>query len=86
MTVTATAHTPWERWSGADGIGVAPGAKWIAARIFDSTGFAYDSWIHAGFQWILAPGGDPDRAPDVLSNSWGSDDGAECSFNLMCAC
>ncbi len=37
-------------------------------------------WIHAGFQWILAPGGDPDRAPDVLSNSWGSDDGAEMQF------
>ena len=63
--------------AGADGIGVAPGAKWIAARIFDSQGYAYDSWIHAGFQWIFAPGGDPDRAPDVLSNSWGSDDGAD---------
>jgi hypothetical protein len=65
---------------GAAGIGVAPGAKWIAARIFDSQGYAYDSWIHAGFQWILAPGGDPDRSPDVLSNSWGSDDGAAVQF------
>jgi hypothetical protein len=61
--------------AGADGIGVAPGAQWIAARIFDTNGSAYDSWIHAGFQWIVAPGGDPARAPDVLSNSWGSDDG-----------
>jgi hypothetical protein len=66
--------------AGADGIGVAPGAKWIAARIFNNSGFAYDSWIHAGFQWILAPGGDPDRAPDVLSNSWGSDDGFDQTF------
>ncbi len=29
--------------AGAGGIGVAPGAKWIAARIFDSQGSAYDS-------------------------------------------
>ncbi len=65
---------------GADGIGVAPGAKWIAARIFDSQGFAFDSWIHAGFQWMLAPGGDPDRAPDVLSNSWSNDDGYNTEF------
>ncbi|HTP09989.1 MAG TPA: S8 family serine peptidase, partial [Anaerolineae bacterium] len=33
-----------------------------------------------GFQWILAPGGDPSRAPDVLSNSWGSDDGYDQAF------
>jgi uncharacterized repeat protein (TIGR01451 family) len=65
---------------GAGGIGVAPGAKWIAARIFDSDGFAYNSWIHAGFQWMLAPGGDPSQAPDVLSNSWGNNDGSAVEF------
>ena len=66
--------------AGSDGIGVAPGAQWIAARIFDSTGSAYDSWIHAGFQWILAPGGDATQAPDVLNNSWGNDDGSNVEF------
>jgi hypothetical protein len=66
--------------AGADGLGVAPGAKWIAARIFDTNGYAYDSWIHAGFQWILSPGGDPARAPDVLSNSWGSNNGYALDF------
>jgi subtilisin family serine protease len=66
--------------AGADGLGVAPGARWMAARIFNRYGFAYDSWIHAGFQWILAPGGDPSRAPDVLSNSWGSNDGLALDF------
>ncbi len=65
--------------AGAEGIGVAPGARWIAARIFDGGGYALDSWIHAGFQWMLAPGGDPNQAPDVLSNSWGSDD----SYNTV---
>lgn len=58
--------------AGLGGIGVAPGARWIAARIFDQSGRSYDSWIHAGFQWILAPGGDPALAPDVLNNSWGN--------------
>jgi uncharacterized repeat protein (TIGR01451 family) len=66
--------------AGSGGIGVAPGAQWIAARIFDSTGWAYDSWIHAGFQWILAPGGDTAQAPDVLNNSWGSNDGSNVEF------
>jgi uncharacterized repeat protein (TIGR01451 family) len=58
---------------GAGGIGVAPGAKWIAVRVLSANGFGYDSWIHAGFQWILAPNGDPALAPDVLNNSWGKD-------------
>lgn len=66
--------------AGSGGIGVAPGARWIAARIFDSSGSAYDSWIHAGFQWMLAPGGDVTQAPDVLSNSWGNNDGTNVEF------
>ncbi|HET7088853.1 MAG TPA: S8 family serine peptidase [Anaerolineae bacterium] len=65
---------------GADGIGVAPGARWIAARVLNSAGFGYDSWIHAGFEWILAPDGDPNLAPDVLNNSWGSDVSASTAF------
>jgi uncharacterized repeat protein (TIGR01451 family) len=66
--------------AGAGGIGVAPGARWIAARAFDPSGNAYDSWIHAAFQWILAPAGDPALAPDVVNNSWGSPEGASEAF------
>ena len=65
---------------GADGIGVAPGARWIAARVFNAAGWGYDSWIHAGFEWILAPSGDAGLAPDVLNNSWGSDFSADATF------
>ena len=57
---------------GAGGIGVAPGAKWIAVKAFDNQGSGYDSWLHAAFQWVLAPDGDPALAPDVVNNSWGS--------------
>ena len=65
---------------GRDGIGVAPGATWIAVRVLNSQGYGYDSWIHAGFQWLLAPGGDPSRAPDVVNCSWGSKSGALTTF------
>jgi subtilisin family serine protease len=55
-----------------EGVGVAPGARWIAARAFNSIGIGYDSWIHAAFEWLLAPGNDPALAPDVVNNSWGN--------------
>ena len=66
--------------AGQGGIGVAPGAKWIAARVLNTQGQGLDSWIHAGFQWILAPGGDPANAPDILSNSWGNNFGTSEEF------
>ena len=66
--------------AGQGGIGVAPGARWIATRVLNSAGYGYDSWIHAGFEWILAPGGNAAMAPDVLNNSWGSDVGGDTRF------
>ena len=35
--------------------------------------------MHAGFEWLLAPNGDPALAPDVINNSW-SGDGARTEF------
>ena len=63
-------------------IGVAPAAKWIAVKIFTDLGLTYDSWIHAGFQWIMNPGGsnDPALVPDVVNNSWGSSLGYDARF------
>lgn len=54
-------------------IGVAPGAQWIAVKIFSDAGQASLSGIHLGFQWLLDPDGNPDSddAPDVVNNSWG---------------
>jgi bacillopeptidase F len=54
-------------------IGVAPGARWIAIKIFSDAGQASLSGIHLGFQWLLDPDGNPDSddAPDVVNNSWG---------------
>ncbi|MDO8672266.1 MAG: S8 family serine peptidase [Dehalococcoidia bacterium] len=61
-------------------LGVAPGAKWIAAKVFLRDGSSLDSWIHTAFQWILQPDGDPDLAPDIVNCSWGSPDGADLTF------
>lgn len=53
-------------------IGVAPEAEWIAAKIFDDNGSSSLSTIHKAFQWFMAPGGDPSKAPNVVNNSWGN--------------
>ncbi len=58
-------------------IGMAPDAQWIAVKVLDDDGVGYDTWIHAGFQWLLSPtdlsgnNPDPSQAPDVVNNSWG---------------
>lgn len=61
---------------GGTSIGVAPGARWIAVKIFDDAGSALYSDIHLGYQWLLDPDGNPDvdDAPDVINNSWGLQD------------
>jgi subtilisin family serine protease len=58
--------------AGGTSIGVAPGAKWIAVKIFNDRGRSTTSRIHQGFQWLLDPDGIPATAdaPDVVNNSW----------------
>jgi len=59
--------------AGGSAIGMAPGAQWIAVRIFNDKGEGLVSAAHAGFQWLLDPDGNPATpdAPHVVSNSWG---------------
>ena len=65
-------------------IGVAPHARWIAAKIFDDTGASTVSVIHRAFQWLLDPGGKghAQDAPDVISVSWdlGAVNGCDLTF------
>lgn len=60
---------------GVNEIGVAPGARWIGVKILDNYGYGYEAQILEAGQWILAPGGDPSKAPDVVNNSWGGGPG-----------
>ncbi|MBF9130273.1 S8 family serine peptidase [Plantactinospora sp. S1510] len=63
---------------GVHQVGVAPGAKWIAARACGAVLCDYNALVAAG-QWMLAPTDElgenprPDLAPDVVNNSWGWD-------------
>jgi len=63
--------------NGANQIGVAPGAKWIAVKAFSSNGGGTNETLLTAGEWILAPkdaagNPHPEKAPDVVSNSWGN--------------
>ncbi|RED58019.1 S8 family serine peptidase [Cohnella lupini] len=65
---------------GTNMIGVAPGAKWMAVRIFNPS--TTDAIILDGAQWLLAPVDEegnlhPELAPDVVNNSWGGGPGID---------
>ncbi len=65
-------------------IGVAPNAKWVGCRNMERGWGKPSSYIEC-FQWFLAPtdlGGqnpDPDRAPQVINNSWYCDVAEGCT-------
>jgi subtilisin family serine protease len=65
---------------GANRIGVAPGARWIAAKGCE-TNSCSDAALLASAEWILAPtdldGNNPrpDLRPHVVNNSWGGGGG-----------
>jgi subtilisin family serine protease len=66
--------------SGAN-IGVAPGATWTAAKAWNDAGDGAISAFHQIFEWFLAPGGNPDNAPDVVNCSWAfSESGCDTEF------
>jgi bacillopeptidase F len=61
---------------GSNKVGMAPGAQWISVQAFTPSG-AYDTDLLAAAEWILAPGGDATKAPDVVNNSWGGGPGLD---------
>lgn len=69
--------------NGTNKVGVAPGAKWIAVRIFNPS--TTDAIILDAGQWLLAPVDSegnlhPELAPDVVNNSWGGGAGIDEFF------
>lgn len=69
-------------------IGVAPGARWIGCRNMDQ-GNGTPATYSECFQWFLAPtdtndlNPDPDRAPDVINNSWSCPPSEGCTDPLV---
>lgn len=68
--------------AGLDGVGVAPGAKLIVARVFDSSGGTTVDVLLNAMQWMLDPDGNPETndAPQLINNSWGSDNSTNKTF------
>ncbi|RHZ30333.1 hypothetical protein DYB37_005577 [Aphanomyces astaci] len=67
-----------------NGIGVAPGAKWIACLGCPNSSCP-QATLTACAQWLLCPtdalgNKDCTKAPHVINNSWGSTDGASTWF------
>ncbi len=71
--------------AGGTSIGVAPGATWIAAKIFNDSGAATTTAIHQAFQWVLDPDGDPSTndTPRVVNGSWSIGSGPSCDLTFQ---
>jgi subtilisin family serine protease len=69
---TATMGAMVGRGAGGTSIGIAPDARWIAAKIFDDNGMTTLSRIHQAYQWVVDPDRNPATAdaPHVVNNSW----------------
>lgn len=67
-------------------IGMAPDAKWITAKILSGSGSGTLEGVTKGLEWMLAPrdsagqNADPTKAPDIVSNSWGTTNGKLTAF------
>jgi subtilisin family serine protease len=64
------------------GVGVAPGAKLIVAKVFDRQGSSSDEALLGAMQWVMDPDGNPETkdGPMLVSNSWGSTSSTDVSF------
>jgi uncharacterized repeat protein (TIGR01451 family) len=54
------------------GVGAAPGAQWIGARVCPNE-TCNESWIVEALQWLLAPAGQPELRPQVVNMSFGTE-------------
>lgn len=64
------------------GVGVAPAAKFIIARVFNSSGGTTTDTLLNAMQWMMDPKEDSsgDGAPRVINNSWGSNSTTNRTF------
>lgn len=75
---------------GTNQVGVAPGAKFIGCRNMDQGNGTPATYIEC-MEWFLAPypiggtpaQGDPSKAPDITTNSWGCPTSEGCSAGTL---
>lgn len=69
--------------------GIAPGVKLISSKILSGSGSGTLAGVMKGLAWMLAPtdsagqNPDPTKAPDIISNSWGSSNGKDQTFRPL---
>jgi len=70
---------------GSGGIGVAPGAQWIACKGCATGQKCFGSDLVACAQWVMDPLGGADGAgqPDVVNNSWGGSSGSDWFLSFV---
>ncbi|MFE4349388.1 S8 family serine peptidase [Peribacillus butanolivorans] len=73
--------------NGANQIGVAPGATFISVKAFSNDGGSDIDLLEAG-EWVIAPkdaagNPHPEKAPDVVNNSWGGGAGLDEWYRPM---
>ena len=73
--------------NGANQIGVAPGATFISVKAFSEDGGSDIDLLEAG-EWVIAPkdaagNPHPEKAPDVVNNSWGGGAGLDEWYRPM---
>lgn len=68
--------------AGSNGVGVAPGARLVVGRVFDSQGGTTTEALLSAMQWVADPDGvaETNDAPKLINNSWGSDDSTSTTF------
>lgn len=68
--------------AGSNGVGVAPGARLIVGRVFDTKGGTTEDVLLSAMQWMLDPDGIPETndGPRLINNSWGSNDSVNKTF------
>lgn len=68
--------------AGSQGVGVAPGARLIIGRVFDTNGGTTEEVLLNGMQWMLDPDGiaETNDGPRLINNSWGSNDSVDKTF------
>lgn len=67
---------------GGEGVGVAPAARLIVAKVFDTKGGTTTEILLNAMQWVIDPDGNPETndGPKLVSNSWGSNSSTDKSF------
>ena len=78
-TMVGSTH-PTTPLTATEGIGVAPGAEWIACKGCESNSCSFEALLACG-DWMVAPtdlngeNPDPSQRPHIINNSWGGDGG-----------